>query len=252
MWLTADQVAAFHRESYVTAGPLLDAVALDRLRGALDALMERWATECESSREDYERVVSQWTNVWRRHPAFAEHLHNQRIAAAARQLLDAPELQLFHDHVISKPPKHSETVPWHQDFPFWPVSEPRALSCWVALDDVVADSGALRFMPGAHLAGAEPAVDFLCRNKTWGAREPEAVPVEVPAGWGVFHSCLSWHMSPPNTTNTQRRAAITILMDARCTYAPDTSSWHPMNAFVRVDAGDRFNADAFPLIRTAG
>jgi phytanoyl-CoA hydroxylase len=248
MRLSPEQRHHFQAKSYVVAGPVVEEPGLQLLRAGYDELMERWAAECEVEREEYERVVSQWTSVWSRHRAFANHVHNTRIAEATRQLLAVESLQLFHDHMISKPPGSSETVPWHQDYPFWPVSHPTALSCWVPLDDITLNSGGLRFMPGAHLEGEERAVDFLRRNKRWGARERDAVAIEVPAGWGVFHSCLSWHTSPPNASETARRAIITILMDASCTYEPEHSGWHPMNDYVTVPPGSRFNPDAFPII----
>lgn len=241
------EVDAFHQDGYVVIGPLLSAEEVERLREAHDALLDRWARECDVAVTDYVRVVSQWTGLWKQHPTFAAHIRRPRIAAIACRLLGAERVQLFHDHLISKPPHHSSTIPWHQDYPFWPIDQPRALSCWLALDDATAESGAMRFMPGAHRGGEQPAVDFLRANKDWGAREREARPVPVPAGWCVFHNCLSWHMSPPNMTERPRRALIAILMDAASRWDPEHSGWHPMNDLVRVARGEHFNTDEFPI-----
>lgn len=245
--LSQSQRESFEQDGYVVVGPLVPPVEVEHLRRAHDALLARWAAECRTTIDDYTRVVSQWTGVWKQHPAFAAHLRRPALAAIACELLGATRVQLFHDHLISKPPAHSSTIPWHQDYPFWPLDRPRALSCWLALDDVTADSGAMVFMPGAHREGEEPAVDFLRANKHWGDRIREAKPVPVPAGACVFHSCLSWHMSPPNRTSGQRRALIAILMDAECRWDPDHSGWHPMNDFVHVAPGERFNEDEFPV-----
>lgn len=125
-------------------------------------------------------------------------------------MLGVPEIQLFHDHLISKPPVHSKAVPWHQDYAFWPVDKPRALSAWLALDDVTEDSGCLEFLPGAHLEGEQPPQDFLGSDKDWGERQTEVRKVPVPAGWVIFHNCLSWQMTAPNQTHQERRAFICI------------------------------------------
>ena len=244
------QIEAFNRDGYTLVGPLLSPLEVDELRAAHDELLARWASECGTSLDEYTRVVSQWTGLWKQHPAFAAHVRRPQLAAVACRLLGAAHVQLFHDHLISKPPVHSSTIPWHQDYPFWPLDRPRALSCWVALDDVTAESGAMHFMPGAHHDGEAPPVDFLRANKQWGPREGDARPVVVPAGWGVFHDCLSWHMSPPNTTSRRRRAIIAIFMDAECCWDPQHSGWHPMNDFVRVGRGERFNVDEFPVAGT--
>jgi len=249
--ITEEQVAGFHRDGYVVVDDLLSRPAVENLRAAHDELLRRWASECSCSIDDYTRVVSQWTGLWKQHPAFHGHIHRPALAAIARRLLGATHVQLFHDHLISKPPRHSATIPWHQDYPFWPIDKPRALSCWVALDDATAASGALRFMPGAHHRGEQPPIDFLRANKQWGPAEAMAVDVEVRAGSAIIHDCLSWHMSPPNTTAAQRRAIITIVMDSECRWHKARSSWHPMNAYVSVADGECFNGDEFPLIGAA-
>ncbi len=249
--LTEDHIRFFREHGYVVVGPLVDEARLATLRSAFESLEAKWARECEVSVERYRSIVSQWTGLWEHHPAFATQIHHPEVERVARTLLGVERLQLFHDHLISKPPGHSSTVPWHQDYPFWPVDAPRALSCWLSLDAATADSGALHFMPGAHLEGEQSPVDFLARNKDWGARAKDAVAVPVPPGYAIFHSCLSWHYSPPNHTQGERRALIAIYMDASCRWAPDHSGWHPMNEFVSVAPGEHFNADRFPRIRRA-
>ena len=249
---SASQIVAFHEQGYLVIESLIEPSRVALLRAAFDELLDRWSAECSVSRERYLQVISQWTNVWEKHPQFATQVHHPRMLAIVRGLLGVPALRLFHDHLIFKPGRAEElrsaTIPWHQDFPFWPVDAPRAVSCWLALDDVSADSGAMRFMPGAHLEGEEPPVDFLCRQKDWGARAADAVPIEVPAGGAVFHSCLSWHMSPPNHSVRDRRAYITIMLDAACRWQPAHADWHPMNKRVTVEPGQPFNEDVFPIL----
>ncbi|MCB9542284.1 MAG: phytanoyl-CoA dioxygenase family protein [bacterium] len=240
--------ARFERDGFVVVPGVVEAERVAALRAAFDALVEVWAAELGVSRAEYERVVSQWTSMHEHDPAFRAQLHHPRVAALGRALLGVERVQLFHDHFISKPPGVSSTIPWHQDYPFWPVDEPRALSCWLALDDADDESGAMWFMPGAHREGEQPPVDFLRNQKDWGARIAEAVPTRLRAGDCVFHSCLSWHTSPPNRSARQRRALITIMMSAECRYDPAHSDWHPMNAAVTVAPGERFNLDRFPLL----
>jgi len=246
--LTAHQLATFHSQGFLTVPRVVDVATVQRLRAAHDHLLDRWAQECGTTRQEYERVVSQWTGLHEQHPAFAMQLHHPGVVAIARELLAVPRVQLFHDHLISKPPAVSETIPWHQDYPLWPVDRPHALSCWLALDDADDASGAMSFMPGAHREGEMPPVDFLRKPKDWGVREANKVATSVRAGDCIFHSCLSWHTSPPNTSDHPRRAFIAIMMAADCRYAPEHSGWHPMNACVSVAPGEPFNTDRFPLL----
>src|SRR5689334_5034066 len=100
--ISSEQEATFYREGYVVVGPLVSPAEVERLRQAHDELLARWSKECGVSIEDYTRVVSQWTGLWKQHPVFAEHVRRPRIAAIACRLLAAKRVQLFHDHLISK------------------------------------------------------------------------------------------------------------------------------------------------------
>lgn len=248
MNLTPTQQATYAEQGWVLVGPVIDAAQVRRLQEAFDQRMRCFADEIDVPVEEYLQVVSQWTNLWEHDAVFRDQLHDRRLAAIACQLIGCEQVRVLHDHLIAKPPQHGNTIPWHRDLPNWPVREPRALSCWLALDDVTIESGAMRFMPGAHREPMTSSIDFLNEAKDWGDRAGDAVAVEVPAGWAIFHHCLSWHTSPPNTTDRWRRAYITICMDATCTYDPARAGWHPITDRVTVPAGSVFNDDAFPVL----
>ena len=212
--LSPQQRDQFHQQGHLVVGPLVPDTQIAQLREAFDAQTASWADEIDTPIEEYLEVVSQWTNVWEHNAVFKAQLHHQRAATIAAELIGCEKVRVFHDHLIIKPPHGGSTIPWHRDLPNLPIAEPHALSCWLALDDVTVESGAMRFMPGGHLEPMTPSIDFLNEAKNWGARESEAVAVEVPSGSAVFHHCLSWHTSPPNMTAGWRRAYITIYIDA--------------------------------------
>ena len=246
--ISAEEREHFEEFGHVVVGPLVDAATVAELRSAFDEQVEAWARDIDVPVADYLEVVSQWTNVWEENPRFRSQLHHRRAAEIAAELIGCERVRVFHDHLIVKPPNGGSTIPWHRDLANWPVHEPRALSCWLALDDATADSGAMRFMPRGHREPITRSIDFLNEAKEWGPREREAVTVEVPAGHAIFHHCLSWHTSPPNTTAGWRRAYITIYLDATCTFDPERAGWHPMAERVSVGAGEVFNDDVFPIL----
>lgn len=250
--ISQEQHAIFEELGHLVVGPLVPPDQVGRLRLAFEAQTAAWAEQIDTELDDYLSVVSQWTNVWEHNAAFREQLYHPRAAAIAAELIGCERVRVFHDHLIVKPPKGGETIPWHRDLPNWPVAEPRAVSCWLALDDVTPASGAMRFMPGGHREPITRSIDFLNEARDWGDREAEAVPVGVPAGWAIFHHCLSWHTSPPNTTEGWRRAYITIYLDATCTFDPSRAGWHPMAGRVSVPPGAVFNEDAFPTLGGRG
>lgn len=250
--ITAAQRALFEQQGHLVVDNLVTPVQVERLRRAFEAQATEWAAEIETPLDDYLAVVSQWTNVWEHNGAFRAQLYHQRAATIAAELIGCEKVRVFHDHLIVKPPYGGATIPWHRDLPNWPVAEPRGVSCWLALDDVTAESGAMRFMLGGHKEPMTRSIDFLNESKEWGEREKDAVPVAVPAGSAIFHHCLSWHTSPPNLTAGWRRAYITIYLDSTCTYDATRAGWHPVSSRVTVPQGAVFNEDAFPTLGGRG
>lgn len=225
------------------------AVALAR---AFAEQAEIWAGAIDATVDEYLAVVSQWTNVWEHNASFRRQLFDPRAARIASELIDCERVRVFHDHLIAKPPRAGGTIPWHRDLPNWPIREPRALSCWLALDDAPADAGAMRFMPGGHRMPMTRSIDFLNEAKDWGEGVSKAVAVPVRAGDAIFHHCLSWHTSPPNSTDRWRRAYVTIYLDARCTFDPTRAGWHPMARRICVDPGEPLDDELFPILGGRG
>lgn len=246
--LSATQRASFDAVGHLVVDDLVGPRRVSDLRQAFEHQVVDWAAEVGVSTAEYLSVVSQWTNVWERNAAFRAQLQDPRAAAIAAELIGCERVRVFHDHLIVKPPFGGATIPWHRDLPNWPVAEARGVSCWLALDDVTDDSGAMRFMPGAHREPMSASIDFLNAAKDWGPRADDAISAPVRAGSAVFHHCLSWHSSPPNQTANWRRAFITIYIDATCTFDPSRAGWHPMASRVSVPAGAVFNDDVFPIL----
>jgi phytanoyl-CoA hydroxylase len=246
--ITKEQLECFRSDGHIAVGPLVTPDQIARLRHAFDTQTAAWAAEIDTPLDEYLDVVSQWTNVWEHNRVFRAQMFHQRAAAIAAELIGCERVRVFHDHLIAKPPLGGSTIPWHRDLANWPVAESRAVSCWLAMDDATPESGAMRFMPGGHREPETRSIDFLNEAKVWGERENDAVSAPAAAGSAIFHHCLSWHSSPPNTTSNWRRAYITIYLDATCTFDPSRAGWHPMSDRVTVPPGAPFNDDSFPIL----
>ncbi len=83
---TDKQIEFFHKKSYIAIGPLVDESKTQQLKETFSLLQKQWAQEQGESLEDYCRVLSQWTNLWKQHPLFEAQIHHADITAIARQL----------------------------------------------------------------------------------------------------------------------------------------------------------------------
>jgi ectoine hydroxylase-related dioxygenase (phytanoyl-CoA dioxygenase family) len=115
-------------------------------------------------------------------------------------------------HMIPKPARVGEALPWHQDEAYWdPAFDYKALGCWMPLDAATHESGCMSFIPGSHRNGVrahrhlgdDPRVHALFVEDV----DPKhAVEVPVAAGGAVFHHCRTLHYSAPNRSPYVRRA----------------------------------------------
>jgi Phytanoyl-CoA dioxygenase (PhyH) len=146
------------------------------------------------------------------HPAIGE------LAAA---ITGAEWVQIWWTQLLIKPPAGvdgvgSPSVGWHQDRHYWQSWEEGSeiFTAWVALSDVTAEAGAMRFVRGSHRWGLRNLSDFYGQD-----HEAQREQIEVPAGaaWeeapavlspgGVsFHHNLTYHGSGPNRSGQPRRS----------------------------------------------
>ncbi len=160
-------------------------------------------------------------NLWERDDRFWRIDANPTIGGMARQLLGSKEVVLLEDGAIIKKPVVGGRLAWHQDYAYWPLATPGAVTCWIALDDVGPENGAMQVAKGSHKLGEKLPVEFgdgtsFMHDERPGlgeVTEPEqagleAVGYELEAGECGFHHPLIWHASGPNTSPNQRRAFV--------------------------------------------
>lgn len=153
-------------------------------------------------------------NVWQDIDSFRQLLYTSKLSRLACQLLNTPEVILFQDHVICKPPYLNQCIQWHQDYSYWPLDRPGGLTMWVALDPATPETGCLHYLPGTQRLGPMCPTDFMLGTNQpstghepaydWSAHEHLAVPVSLSPGQAVAHHPLVGHFSPPNTTSETR------------------------------------------------
>ncbi|HVN01257.1 MAG TPA: phytanoyl-CoA dioxygenase family protein [Caulobacteraceae bacterium] len=138
---------------------------------------------------------------------------NGRKLAAQLMSLDPGVLEGW-GHMIRKPSRIGDSLPWHQDEAYWdPALIYRALGCWMPLDDATPQNGCMKFIPGSHRQGIvhhrhvddDPMIPALFVEVD-AADEARAVLAPLKAGGAIFHHSRTLHASGPNTSDHVRRA----------------------------------------------
>lgn len=132
-----------------------------------------------------------------RHPKLMPILHR----------LVGPEIKLFQDMALLKPPGGREK-PWHQDNAYFdiPLDTP-VVGVWIALDPVDVANGCMHILAGGHKQG--PRLHW--KRRDWQLCDAEmlnrpctAVPLQ--AGGCLIFSGMMPHGTPYNATKLRRRA----------------------------------------------
>ncbi|MBX3011313.1 MAG: phytanoyl-CoA dioxygenase family protein [Caldilineaceae bacterium] len=219
--LTQAQVDSFWTHGFLSIGKILTDDELELFRREYDYEFDRARagetsfrnlainqTDDLATKNKAEKQLLQIMQMCDRNIHFRQLTYHERILDIIEDLI-GPNIQLFHDQAIYKPAYHGGPVFWHQDNAYWRCSPPNLVSCWLTLDDVNVDNGAMQFIPGTHFQAVEhgraKAVDALLDLGDQADAVPPTV-VDLPAGGIAIHHCQTLHHTAPNTTARQRRA----------------------------------------------
>lgn len=232
--LTQAQIDSFRRRGYLVYGPLLDPASLEELRVEYDRLFDEAredgryrnlsigdTDDPQAKREAPEQML-QIMQMCERSLSYRRLLYNDKILDIVEDLI-GPQIQLFHDQALFKPAHHGGAVFWHQDNAYWRCLPADLVSCWLTLDDVNIDNGAMHVIPGSHLVPVDherSASTGALLDLSEGVDEGQAAVIDLPAGGVMFHHCQTLHYTPPNRTDRPRRALALHFM------RPGTRSGH--------------------------
>jgi hypothetical protein len=153
--------------------------------------------------------------------AIFELISHPILGELAGAATGAKWVQVWWVQLLFKPParpgkQQGTNVGWHQDRSYWGAweADSELFTAWVAVSDVTADAGPMRFVPGSHRWGLSAASDFYGQDldalKAKIAIPPgeqwTEVPAILPPGGFSFHDDLLWHGSGPNVSAGARMA----------------------------------------------
>jgi len=214
----------FQANGFVVVKNVIPLPIIQQLRETIFKNIKKCSDQLEVSEEDYLSAVSRWVS-----PSFvASNLPSSLLSTLIKATQEIVSISPFLNklNIICKNAQCTGSVPYHQDISYSP-KEPYQLSAWLALHDVLKDSGPLEVIPKSHLDSIAPAIDF------W---SPEFVPnpslkkcakkLLLAAGDVVFFDSRLWHGSSESKDLSPRYALVT-----RWT----TKNWKPNQLIPPID-----------------
>ncbi|GAA1557845.1 hypothetical protein GCM10009678_46040 [Actinomadura kijaniata] len=254
--VTERETARFRAAGWVRLSGLVGAEFVTDLRErALERLDERPGGFRNAL---VDRAFGQDRDIARHDPAFAALALSPVLARAATRLLtgvDAVRLQVTN--LLVKEPAadgggHGATA-FHQDFPWMPMDRASMLTVWLALDDVPADMGALRFYEGSHRYGplgrsfVREDDDALSRHP-WLETLELSEPFDLAAGDATVHHGLVVHGAPANRRDRPRLSFTATYFDAATLY---TGAPYGQTDGLGLTVNEPFDHPRFPVVPTS-
>jgi ectoine hydroxylase-related dioxygenase (phytanoyl-CoA dioxygenase family) len=223
----------FARDGHALVRGIATREEIDAFRPVIASIVNAKRDDRQGRIDDYSKLFTQVTNVWRVSEEARNIVFHRRFAAVAASLLAVPSVRLYHDQALFKPPGSAAT-PWHQDRYYWPLDTDRTVTMWLPLVDVGEDMGPTIFASRSHLADnlgdlaiSEETSQRLTRviaERGWKiATEP------VRAGDATFHAGGTLHSAGANRSSRVREVLTVIY------FAAGTRVAEPENDNQRVD-----------------
>jgi ectoine hydroxylase-related dioxygenase (phytanoyl-CoA dioxygenase family) len=140
---------------------------------------------------------------------------NSKILDLVEGIL-GPDFYMWASNFFIKEPRTAQTVGWHQDAYYWPMSPHNSVTAWLAFTAADEDNGAMKIVPGSHAAGilrhqrSTRTDSVLTLELESGSfRADTAVSMRLRPGQISLHDDRAVHGSPGNPSD-RRRAGLTI------------------------------------------
>ena len=302
--ITDDEVAAFARDGVVPLRGVLPLDWVDRLRVAMQEVFDRQTDVSraelatgQSTRGARSDMVQQMlraldstddpasvaveaghtptgrsiveTDACSWHHDLRDLYIDGPLGAIAARLTDSARVNLYSDQLFLKEPGSSVRTPWHQDQSYWLLQGTKVAVCWVPVDEVRLDSGAMGYVRGSHRWGVtfKPS-DFTTTNGVMtlpglvtdgledlppidaNPDDYDVVRFEAEPGDVIVHHWKTLHGSAGNVSADRLRRADSVrLAGDDVTFYNRPSSPEPFRHTVGLDDGDELDGvDRFPRV----
>ncbi|XP_010866942.2 probable alpha-ketoglutarate-dependent hypophosphite dioxygenase [Esox lucius] len=263
---TSELRQKYNQEGFLSALPVLDETEVREARQAFSHLEREFGEDYTQYSLHNVHLQYPWVMALAKHPRVLQVV--QAILGSDVILLDSRFICKYPttpsgNNVISPTSKEdvrssekdqcNDTVlpfvAWHQDMRYWGIAGGPVLSVWLALDDSVADNGALQVIPGSHCSGMLPhrPASRLGNMLTVNQEIPgelvqteQALLCPLLAGQMSIHDGLLVHGSDPNTSS-RRRCGFVVRYIPTCAYPiQDPDRPRRFHATVMASGTDKF------------
>lgn len=230
-----------------TLGPVvLDPETIQSTNQAMDQIISETPEKSNMGKAyDPERDLGKFNEAHIYSPEIFDAITSPSLGKAIAEITGYERVQVWATQMLNKPGGATSTasVGWHQDYQYWqaywtPDSE--LFTVWLALSDVMEESGPVNFVSGSHHWGFLNKGNFfqdIKEQNTESSLVPNGeswneIPATMSAGAFSVHHKHTFHGSYANTSSRVRRSIAIHLCSEKSTPTPGKSHDYDYAAYV--------------------
>lgn len=213
---------SFRNDGYVFIPGFLSEAEVNELNEKVKSFISEEVSEMPRELVFYENktdptTLKQLIDMQKFDVYFDEMLNNSRFKKLAELLLEDAVIPKTLEY-FNKPSKIGKPTPPHQDNYYFMLKPAEAVTMWLALEDVDAENGCVRYVTGSHLHGIRPhgrtqTLGFSQGITDFWTDDDQAKAVAFPARPGdlLIHHSMTIHWAEANQTENRTRKAVGLI-----------------------------------------
>lgn len=201
------------------------------------------------------------------HAGMRDHNIGGPLPQIVAELTESAAVNFYSDQLFLKEPGSRVQTPFHQDKPYFLIDGGVVAVCWVPVDSVTSENGAMRYVRGSHrwdvtfkpsdfvtASGTFPEVDGIDLSGLETLPpindEHDVVSFDAEPGDVIVHHWATIHGSRGNVSTVAKRRAASIryALDG-CRYYQRPSSPEPFRFTTGLQSGERLDmSPRFPVV----
>ncbi|HRN57957.1 MAG TPA: phytanoyl-CoA dioxygenase family protein [Agriterribacter sp.] len=214
--------SSFDKDGYVYIPGFLSPEEVKSLNAHLHRFIMESISSMSAGHYFYEdksdiTTLKQMQDLEKYDPYFKALAVNNKFEVIARALLDEDVVCKTVEY-FNKPPKIGKATPPHQDGYYFMLDPQQAVTMWLALENVVEETGCVKYVKGSHLKGMRThgrtaTLGFSQGIIDFGTEEDVENEIAFPVQPGdlLVHHSLTIHRAGANTTANRTRKAMGLI-----------------------------------------
>lgn len=209
----------FEEDGYVFLPGFMSVDEINLLNKKLQSFIENVVPAMPATDVFYEdkndlSTLKQIMNISVYEPDFAPLLKESKFSKIAEQILEEKVVPKILEY-FNKPPKIGKPTPPHQDGYYFMLKPAKAVTMWMALENVDEENGCVRYVRGSHKKGMRThgrtqTLGFSQGITDFGLPDDMDNEIAFPAKPGdlLIHDSLTIHRADGNQTSDRTRKAL--------------------------------------------